>query len=93
MPTVTRFVVMQVRQAPQQAFMAGVRSTPLFRSGKARVCARSNIAMSVRVGRGALTLPPEDQGPRCRPVPRRARYSRNSLAARLDEKHRISPDP
>jgi len=47
MPTVTMFVVMQVRQAPQQALRAGVRSAFLFRSGRARVWARSSIDLSV----------------------------------------------
>jgi hypothetical protein len=35
MPSVTMFVVTHVRQAPQHALTAGVRSTPLFNSGRA----------------------------------------------------------
>ena len=47
MPTVATFVVMQVRQAPQQALSAGVMSALLLRSGRARVWARSSISLSV----------------------------------------------
>src|SRR5437764_15197249 len=55
MPTVTAFVVMQVRQAPQQALSAGVMSALLLRSGSARVCARSSMTLIVGEAAGEAT--------------------------------------
>jgi hypothetical protein len=67
MPTMRMFVVIQVRHAPQQALSAGVMSTVLFRTGRARVWTRSNIHHSV--GRSLAAVMPREPARR---LPRRS---------------------